>query len=554
MRSPRCRRCTARAARCSPRRARRCPTRPRSPTRWPRSTRSRRRSRRTSRRCTSISPTCAAIITTTAPIFSVFTAGEPNAIGNGGRYDGVGKAFGRARPATGFTLRLCAARASVVRATSSARLTHGAASRSRTRHFTRACHATRGHRHGQERRRHRHPVGRRRQGQDRRLADRAAPQGVVRFQGGHNAGHTLVIGGRKTVLRLIPSGVLRPGVAVLHRQRRRAVAVRAAAGDRRARGARASTCARGSRSRPRARSCCPTTSRSTRRAKAAMGDAKIGTTGRGIGPAYEDKIARRAIRVQDLLDPDRFAAKLERAARVPQLRADAVLQARRRCRSSRRATRRSRSRRSCAPMVADVAARIHARRASAASRCCSKARRARCSTSTTAPIRTSPARTASPAPRRPARHRPAVARLRARHREGVHDARRRGPFPTELTDDVGARLAKRGNEFGSVTGRPRRCGWLDIPALRALVRAQRRRRPVHHEARRARRHARDPDLHALHGRRRAASTCIPTGAEAVAECTPVYETLPGWSESTVGVRTFDALPANARAYLDGSRR
>jgi adenylosuccinate synthase len=123
-----------------------------------------------------------------------------------------------------------------------------------------------------------------------------------------------------------------------------------------------------------------------------------------------------------------------------------------------------------------------------------------------------------------------------------------GPFPTELTDDIGAHLAKRGNEFGSVTGRPRRCGWLDVPGLkrsfslngvsglcimkldvldgideiRICTRYTVNGQPV--------------DL-------------LPSGADAVAECRPVYESLPGWKESTVGVQSFDALPANARAYL-----
>jgi len=123
-----------------------------------------------------------------------------------------------------------------------------------------------------------------------------------------------------------------------------------------------------------------------------------------------------------------------------------------------------------------------------------------------------------------------------------------GPFPTELTDAVGARLAERGNEFGSVTGRPRRCGWLDIPAL-----------------------ARSLQLNGVDGlcitkldvldglpsiqvctAYRAGDeeiTLLPTGAEAVAECQPVYEELPGWNESTFGVKTFAALPAAARAYL-----
>jgi adenylosuccinate synthase len=123
-----------------------------------------------------------------------------------------------------------------------------------------------------------------------------------------------------------------------------------------------------------------------------------------------------------------------------------------------------------------------------------------------------------------------------------------GPFPTELTDDVGAGLAKRGNEFGSVTGRPRRCGWLDIPALTRSLQLN------------------GVDglcitkLDVLDGMesikictsyrvKGSPLALLPTGAEAVAECEPVYEQLPGWKESTFGIDNFDALPANARAYL-----
>ena len=109
-----------------------------------------------------------------------------------------------------------------------------------------------------------------------------------------------------------------------------------------------------------------------------------------------------------------------------------------------------------------------------------------------------------------------------------------GPFPTELTDDVGAGLAKRGNEFGSVTGRPRRCGWLDIPLLRRSFAAQRRRRRLHHEARRARRHAGDPHLHALRASTASASIASRPAPKPSRSCEPVYETLPGWSESTRG--------------------
>src|SRR5213078_1193166 len=124
-----------------------------------------------------------------------------------------------------------------------------------------------------------------------------------------------------------------------------------------------------------------------------------------------------------------------------------------------------------------------------------------------------------------------------------------GPFPTELRDEIGAGLAQRGNEFGSVTGRPRRCGWIDIPALR-----------------------RSFELNGVDGLcitkldvldgMQTLNICtaytmdgkrldrIPTGADAVARCLPVYETMPGWQASTLGVKTYDALPPNARAYLE----
>src|SRR5437764_5485336 len=136
-------------------------------------------------------------------------------------------------------------------------------------------------------------------------------QGVVRFQGGHNAGHTLVIGGRKTILRLIPSGVLREGVAIYIGN---GVVLSPSAlvqeiGELESAGVEL-------RSRLRISPACPPVLpihvALDQAREAALGDDKVGTTGRGIGPAYEDKIARRALRVQDLLDTDRFGAKLER--------------------------------------------------------------------------------------------------------------------------------------------------------------------------------------------------------------------------------------------------
>jgi adenylosuccinate synthase len=123
-----------------------------------------------------------------------------------------------------------------------------------------------------------------------------------------------------------------------------------------------------------------------------------------------------------------------------------------------------------------------------------------------------------------------------------------GPFPTELTDDVGAGLAKRGNEFGSVTGRPRRCGWLDVPLLRRSFELN-----GVNGACITKLDVLDgmPEIklcthYLVDGER---MDLIPTGAEAVARCEPVYDTLPGWSESTVGAKSFDDLPRAARDYL-----
>ena len=376
------------------------------------------------------------------------------------------------------------------------------------------------------------------------LTEQAA--GVVRFQGGHNAGHTLVIGGKKTVLRLIPSGVLRPNVAVLIGN---GVVVSPTAllqeiGELEAAGVSV-------RSRLAISPACPLVMpyhvALDQARESAASDDKIGTTGRGIGPAYEDKIARRAIRMQDLLDADRFSTKLkslldyhnfvltqffkrpavsfertrdESLALVPQL----------------------------TPMIADVAERIHAMRERGESLVFEGAQGALLDIDHgTYPFVTSSnclAGAAAPGSGIGPQLLDYVLGIVKAYTTRVGG----GPFPTELTDDVGAGLAKRGNEFGSVTGRPRRCGWLDIPMLR-----------------------RSFELNGVNG------ACImkldvldgmpeiricthysvggervdriPTGADAVARCEPVYETLPGWTQSTVGVRSFEALPANARAYL-----
>ena len=290
--------------------------------------------------------------------------------------------------------------------------------------------------------------------------------GVVRYHGGHNAGHTLVIGGRKTVLRLIPSGVLRPDVGIYVGN---GVVLSPAAllqeiGELEAAGVEV-------RSRLKISPACPLVLpihvALDQAREASMGDDKIGTT----GPRH-----RPRVRGQD---------RAPRAARAGPARPGSLRDASsKRCSSSttscwstttsatpctsrRRATRALAHALRAARRWSPTSPACCTKRASAANRCCSKARRARCSTSTTARIRTSRARNclagaaASGSGIGPQMLDYVLGIVKAyATRVGT------GPFPTELTDDIGAGLAKRGNEFGSVTGRPRRCGWLDLAALK----------------------------------------------------------------------------------------
>jgi adenylosuccinate synthase len=376
------------------------------------------------------------------------------------------------------------------------------------------------------------------------LTEQAA--GVVRFQGGHNAGHTLVIRGRKTVLRLIPSGVLRPGVAVLIGN---GVVVSPSAllqeiGELEGAGVDV-------RSRLAISPACPLVlpyhvALDQARESAASGG-KIGTTGRGIGPAYEDKVARRAIRMQDLVDADCFSAKLSKLldyhnfVLTQYFKQPEVPFAKTRDETLALAPQ-------LVPMMADVAGRIHAMRERGESLVFEGAQGALLDIDHgTYPFVTSSnclAGAAAPGSGIGPQLLDYVLGIVKAYTTRVGG----GPFPTELTDDVGAGLAKRGNEFGSVTGRPRRCGWLDVAMLRrsfelngvdgacimkldVLDGMPEIRICTHYR---------------VDGQR---VDRIPTGAEAVAKCEPVYESMPGWSESTVGARSFDALPANARAYL-----
>ena len=379
------------------------------------------------------------------------------------------------------------------------------------------------------------------------LTDHA--EAVVRFQGGHNAGHTLVIRGVKTALQLIPSGIMRDGVACFIGN---GVVVDPAhlLGEI----GRLEAIGLDVRSRLLISESCPLIlpfhaelDRARERLRESSGTGKIGTTGKGIGPAYEDKVGRRALRVQDLKHPERFAGKLRELlelhnfALVGQLGGTAlafepIFEMAMKAGESLR------------PMIGDVGYALYKLHQRGANILFEGAQ----GTLLDIDHGTYPYVTSSNCLAGAAAPGCGIGPQMLDYVLGIVKAYATrvgtGPFPTELTDDTGAGLAKRGNEFGSVTGRPRRCGWLDMPALKRSLQLN----------------GVDglcitkldvldgmPEIRVCTSYRMdgKALDLIPTGAEAVARCTPVYETLPGWSESTVGAKSFGALPANARAYL-----
>jgi adenylosuccinate synthase len=377
------------------------------------------------------------------------------------------------------------------------------------------------------------------------LTDHVA--GVVRFQGGHNAGHTLVIKGRKTILRLIPSGILHPhvkcfignGVVVSPEALLQEMGELEKLGIDVVKQLRISEAAA---------LILPHHVALDQARERAKGEAKIGTTGRGVGPAYEDKVARRAIRVQDLYARERFAAKLGevldyhnfvlrnyfQAATVDfQKTLDDTLALAEKFK----------------PMVADVSAEVNALIRQGKNILFEGAQAALLDVD----HGTYPYVTSSNCVAGQASAGAGVGPNQLHYVLGVAKAYATrvgaGPFPTELDDEVGEFLRVKGNEYGSVTGRPRRCGWFDAAALKRAV-----------------------QLNGLSG------ICItkldvldgldivrvavgykvvgggtrdmlPVGAEALAICEPIYEEHPGWSESTVGVKSFEKLPKNAQAYL-----
>jgi len=379
-------------------------------------------------------------------------------------------------------------------------------------------------------------------------------QGVVRFQGGHNAGHTLVINGVKTALHLIPSGIMRPGVkcyigngVVLSTAKlleeiegleKAGVEVR---------------------SRLRISEACPlilpfhaALDIAREVAREQCGNAKIGTTGRGIGPAYEDKIARRALRVQDLKHPERFAAKLKDLLdlhnhvlttflNAPAIDFDAVY------------SEAMRHAELLKPMMADVSRELNDAHKAGANLLFEGAQ----GTLLDVDHGTYPFVTSSNCVAGNAAAGAGVGPGMLHYVLGITKAYCTrvggGPFPTELDWETpgtpGYHMSTVGAEKGVTTGRSRRCGWFDAALLK-----------------------RSAQVNGLTG------LCItkldvldgldelllctgyeldgetidilPLGADDIARCKPLYETLPGWSDSTVGVTQYDRLPQAARSYLE----
>ncbi|MFO7593972.1 MAG: adenylosuccinate synthase [Pseudomonadota bacterium] len=377
-------------------------------------------------------------------------------------------------------------------------------------------------------------------------------QAVVRFQGGHNAGHTLVIDGKKTVLHLIPSGILREGVdcmigngvvlspEALLEELDMLEQNGVPAGE-----------------RLKISEACtlilPYHIALDQARERARGNKAIGTTGRGIGPAYEDKISRRGLKVGDMLHRERFAARLGEVLdyhnftlkhyfKTDTVDFQQVLEEGLEMAEKIR------------PMVADVTGRLHQYRKDDKDIMFEGAQ----GTLLDIDHGTYPYVTSSNPTAGGACTGTGVGPRDIDYVLGITKAYTTrvgaGPFPTELydgvglNDPIGKHMADQGHEFGSTTGRPRRCGWLDAVSLRRSV-----------------------QINSLSGicltkmdvldgletlRIATGYNCDgkildtpPIGADAYEQCKPEYIEVPGWKDSTVGVRSFDELPENARAYI-----
>lgn len=376
------------------------------------------------------------------------------------------------------------------------------------------------------------------------LTDRVAA--VVRFQGGHNAGHTLIIRGKKTVLHLIPSGILRQGVLCLIGNGV-VLSPEALLGEIQELEKQGTSVSEQLRISSACNLLLPYHAVLDQAREMALGKQAIGTTGRGIGPAYEDKVARRGVRTMDLFHPDFLEKKLKKLANyhnfqlehfykkrpIPYLQvlekllgiADKIK-----------------------PMIGDVSALLGDLRREGKNIMFEGAQGSLLDVDLgTYPFVTSSNTTAGAAATGSG-----FGPLYLDNVLGITKAYvtrvGAGPFPTELTDTIGTQIAKRGNEFGSTTGRPRRCGWFDVVSMRWSI-----------------------QLNSLTGivltkldvldNFDTIQVCtgysykgkvlhhLPFDQQVLTHCEPIYEELPGWKSKTFGVTTFDDMPENARNYI-----
>lgn len=370
---------------------------------------------------------------------------------------------------------------------------------------------------------------------------------VTRFQGGHNAGHTLVIDGKKTVLHLIPSGILREGVTCLIGN---GVVLSPEALLKEIAGLEETGVP--VRSRLRLSPACPLILpyhvALDQARELARGDAKIGTTGRGIGPAYEDKVARRGLRLGDLADLNTFAVKLKEILayhnfvltnyfKVEEVSFDKVFAD---CKLWAE---------QLLPMMADVTELLHQAREEGESILFEGAQGSLLDIDHgTYPFVTSSNTTAGGTATGSG-----FGPLYLDYVLGITKAYTTrvgsGPFPTELGCEIGEYLGKKGHEFGATTGRKRRCGWFDAVAVRHANRINSVTGICLTK------------LDVLDGLETVkicigyqdangnSITSMPYDADGWAGIKPIYEEVAGWSESTVGAQSLDDLPANARAYI-----
>jgi len=384
------------------------------------------------------------------------------------------------------------------------------------------------------------------------LTDHAAA--VVRFQGGHNAGHTLVINGKKTALQLIPSGIMRAGVncyigngvvvdpthLLLEIERLEAAGLEV-------------------RSRLYISESCPLilpfhveVDRAREAMRESSGIGKIGTTGKGIGPAYEDKVARRALRAQDLKHPERFAAKLKELLALHNFVLEGYLHGQP-LEFQPIFDHAMKVAEQIKPMLADVGVRIHAVNVQGGSVLFEGAQ----GTLLDIDHGTYPYVTSSNCVAGNAAAGSGVGPDKLHYILGITKAYTTrvgsGPFPTELPMDepgtVGHHLSTVGQERGTVTGRARRCGWLDAAALKRSILINGISGLCLTK------------LDVLDGLAEI-KMCIgydlgdtkvdilPLDADDIIACQPIYETFPGWTETTFGVTNWDDLPLNARRYLE----